>query len=282
MSFEINWEDVGEDPVINNSIKAFLNSQLQAIALPSYVNSLQVTNFRLGHIPPKITLREITDPLSEFYEHIASESEGTKPKEHLRKHSTDGSDGQDQVDDDEEEEALNAGKDGFEPEPKPTSNPSDMQFLVEVDYKGDMTIEVNAELALNYPSPSFMSLPVKLSITDLGVHVLCLVAYLSKQLFISFLCDVADPVLDARESITDSGSSAFLGKKSLERISLIRSIKIESEIGEQNDVEGSVLRSVGKLEQFLLEVFKTIVKVEAAWPSWINLDFNEDDSDQEE
>ncbi|SCU91186.1 LAFA_0F02322g1_1 [Lachancea sp. 'fantastica'] len=271
MSFEINWEDVGEDPVINNSIKAFLNSQLQAIALPSYVNSLQVTDFRLGHIPPKITLREITDPLSEFYEHVAEEEERTKSKEH----SQDGGD-------DENSSNDEPNKNNAESDPKTRRNQSDLQFLVEVDYKGDMAIDVNAELALNYPSPSFMSLPVKLSITDLGVHVLCLVAYLSKQMFISFLCDVADPILDARESTIDSGSSVFLGKKSLERISLIRSIKIESEIGEQNNVEGSVLRSVGKLEQFLLEIFKTIVTVEAAWPSWINLDFNEEESDEED
>ncbi|SCU87482.1 LAME_0D10242g1_1 [Lachancea meyersii CBS 8951] len=265
MSFEINWDNVGDDPLINNSIKSFLNSQLQSISLPSYVNSLQVTNFCLGNIPPKIILREITDPLDEFYEHVASEELPREPE-------TDG-------DDDDGREGPGESR-NCESEPSPRSQ-SDLQFLLEIDYKGDMQIDVNAELALNYPSPSFMSLPVKLSITDLGVHVLCLVAYLSKQMFISFLCDVADPILDARESIIDSGSSAFLGKKSLERISLIRSIKIESEIGEQNNVEGSVLRSVGRLEQFLLEVFRTIVKVEAAWPSWINLDFNEDDDDED-
>ncbi|SCU79462.1 LANO_0A06326g1_1 [Lachancea nothofagi CBS 11611] len=265
MSFEINWENLVDDQAINSSIKSFLNSQLQSISLPSYVSSLQVTGFRLGDTPPKIILREISDPLNEFYEHISNER---LPKEH----ETDS------------EDSSSSQRSNEEPgnESERESPESDLQLLVEIDYKGDMQIDVSAELALNYPSPSFMTLPVKLSISDLGMHVLCLVAYLSQQLFISFLCDIADPILDARESIIDSGSSTFLGKKSLERISLIRSIKIDSEIGEQDHIEGSVLRSVGKLEQFLLEVFRTIVKTEAAWPSWINLDFSEDLSDDEE
>lgn len=263
MSFEINWQDLGEDEAVNDSIKSFLNSHLQSISLPSYVSSLQVTDFCLGGIPPNITLREISDPLDEFYNHIEKEE---LPKDKIPEESDYGC----QSADGENGDLL--------PE---VQAESDLQFLVEVDYKGDMRIGVSAELALNYPSPSFMTLPVKLSITDLGIHALCLVAYISKQLFVSFLCDVADPILDARESLIDLGSSAILGKKSLERISLIRSIKIDSEIGEQNNVEGSVLRSVGKLEQFLLEVFRTILKKEAAWPSWINLDFNEDPSGNE-
>ncbi|CUS21713.1 LAQU0S03e08988g1_1 [Lachancea quebecensis] len=263
MSFEINWQDLGDDEAVNNSIKSFLNSHLQSILLPSYVSSLQVTDFCLGGTPPKITLREISDPLDEFYNHIANEE---LPK------------GERSENDNSTCQPTDGGERDLQSE---VQDESDLQFLVEIDYKGDMRIGVSAELALNYPSPSFMSLPVKLSITDLGIHALCLVAYISNQLFISFLCDVADPILDARESLIDLGSSAILGKKSLERISLIRSIKIDSEIGEQNNVEGSVLRSVGKLEQFLLEVFRTILKKEAAWPSWINLDFNDDPSGDE-
>ncbi|SCU80878.1 LADA_0B10000g1_1 [Lachancea dasiensis] len=262
MSFEINWENLGEDRVINDSLKEFLNSQLQAIDLPSYVSSLQVTDFRLGEIPPNIILQEISNPLNEFYEQISNEKRASSRRR-------------------EEPNAKEEFAENTEQVCDSLPSESDLQFLVEIDYKGDMQIDVSAELALNYPSPSFMTLPVKLSISDLGMHVLCLVAYLSNQLFISFLCDVADPVLDARESIIDPGNSIFLGKKGLERISLIRSIKIESEIGEQNNVEGSVLRSVGKLEQFLLEAFRNIVKTEAAWPSWINLDFNEDSSDDD-
>lgn len=169
MSFEINWESLGEDPIVNNSIKDFLNSHLQSISLPSYVGSLRVTDFCLGCTPPKITLREISNPLEEFYEHISNErladeieasSSNLRGEDHF--HGENDDSGKDEKDSD-----------------------SDLQFLVEIDYKGDMLITVSAELALNYPSPHFMTLPVKLTISDLGMHALCLVAYLSKQLFIS-------------------------------------------------------------------------------------------------
>ncbi|SCW01510.1 LAFE_0E01244g1_1 [Lachancea fermentati] len=259
MSFEVNWENLGKDRVINDSIKGFINSHLQSIILPSYVSSLQVTDFSLGNIAPKITLKEISNPLQEFYDHIAEDVVQTYASEQTVDGTVEGF--SNNVIDDKQ---------------------SDAQFLLEIDYKGDMLIEVKAELVLNYPSNSFMTLPVKLAISDIGIHALCLIAYLSKQLFISFLCDVSDPILDAHDSIVDSTGTSFLGKQSLERISLIRSIKINSEIGEQNDGEGSILRSVGKLEQFLLEVFRNILRKEAAWPSWINLDFNDDDEDNED
>ncbi|SCU81750.1 LAMI_0B07514g1_1 [Lachancea mirantina] len=254
MSFEINWENVGKDAGINFSIKSFINSHLESIELPSYVRSLQVTKFDFGSTPPNVILKEISDPLEDFYQAVAEDQDGEIPMPPLLDPSL---------------ENCETGGD----------KESDVQFLVEFDYKGNMVIEVCAELVLNYPSPSFMTLPVKLSISDIGIHSLCLIAYLAKQVFVSFLCDVSDPILDSKDSLMDASSANFLGKRSLERISLIRSIKISSEVGEHNNGEGSVLRSVGKLEQFLLEVVKNMLRNEAAWPSWINLDFNDEHDD---
>lgn len=258
MSFEINWDKLQEDTRINQSIKDFFNDHLRSISLPSYVNNVQVTNFSLGNIPPHITLKQIDDPLEEFYDYISKES-----NEKIESTS-------DEIEHDPQCPIVMDGKQ------------NDIQFLVEIDYKGDMLIEVGAELVLNYPSPTFMTLPVKLSISDIGMHSLCLIAYLSKQLFISFLCDVSDPILDNSESILDTNGPNFMSKRSLERISLIRSIKIQSEIGEYKDGEGSTLRSVGKLEQFLVEIFRNALRKEAAWPSWINLDFDDDVDDDDD
>ncbi|AAS51215.2 ACL013Cp [Eremothecium gossypii ATCC 10895] len=234
MSFDINWNKINEDSTINQRARAFLNEHLESLQLPSYVSNIKMTDFKLGTIPPRITLKQIDNPLDDFYEALRLEG------------------------------ASIGGRD------------TDVQFLMEVDYKGDMLIELSAELVLNYPSPNFMQLPVKLTISDIGIHSLCLVAYLQRQLFISFLCDVSDPALDNVESPLDSNGPAFLGSKAVERISLIRSIKIQTEIGPQDLSEGTILRSVGKLEQFLSDVFKNLLRKEAAWPSWINLDFNED------
>ncbi|CCD23932.1 ERMES complex subunit MDM12 NDAI_0C02720 [Naumovozyma dairenensis CBS 421] len=240
MSFDINWDNIGNDSALNLIIKNQLSSYLQSISLPSYVRNLQITDFSLGKIAPKITLKEINDPLQDFYD------------------------------------ALNEDLDSSCDDDWVAPSPSDVQFLIEVEYTGDLLISLSADLVLNYPSKEFITLPLKFGITDLGIHSLCLVAYMSKQIFISFLCDVSDPILDNdthnTESILDPNGSLMAPKRPFERISIIRSLKIDTEIGEQLQGEGSILKNVGKLEQFLLEKFKDLLRQELAWPSWINLD----------
>lgn len=163
-----------------------------------------------------------------------------------------------------------------------TPSPNDIQFLVEVEYKGDLLVTLAADLVLHYPSENFMVLPVKLTISNVGLHSLCLVAYLSKHLLISFLCDISDADLDNKESLLDPNGHALYPRRSLERISIVRNMKIETEIGQQHSGEGSVLRSVGRLEQFLLEIFKNFLRKEVSWPSWIELDFNDDNEEDQE
>nr|5GYK_A Chain A, Mitochondrial distribution and morphology protein 12 [Saccharomyces cerevisiae S288C]5GYK_B Chain B, Mitochondrial distribution and morphology protein 12 [Saccharomyces cerevisiae S288C]5GYK_C Chain C, Mitochondrial distribution and morphology protein 12 [Saccharomyces cerevisiae S288C]5GYK_D Chain D, Mitochondrial distribution and morphology protein 12 [Saccharomyces cerevisiae S288C]5GYK_E Chain E, Mitochondrial distribution and morphology protein 12 [Saccharomyces cerevisiae S288 len=234
MSFDINWSTLESDNRLNDLIRKHLNSYLQNTQLPSYVSNLRVLDFDLGKVGPAITLKEITDPLDEFYDSIREEG---------------GSGG----------------------------SPNDIQFLLEVEYKGDLLVTIGADLVLNYPVEKFMTLPVKLSISDIGLHSLCIVACLSKQLFLSFLCDVSDPALDDNQTVLDPKGPILAATKPLERISIVRSMKIETEIGEQYQGQGSVLRSVGELEQFLFTIFKDFLRKELAWPSWINLDFNDGD-----
>ena len=64
-----------------------------------------------------------------------------------------------------------------------------------------------------------------------------------------------------------------------ERIDIVKKIKIESEIGE---VENNILRNVGKVEKFLVEQLRNILRDEIAWPSWICIDMNDDDDEEEE
>lgn len=245
MSFEIDWSELESDTRLSESIKSHLNSYVQSINLPNYVNNLRILDFSIGKIAPNITLREISDPLEEFYK------------------------------------ALNDDVEGEENPSVISPSPNDIQFLTEVEYKGDLLITLAADLVLHYPTEDFMTLPVKLTISNVGIHSLCLIAYLARQVFISFLCDVSDAKLDNNESILDPTGAVLAPRRSLERILIVRSMKIETEIGEQYQGEGSVLRSVGKLEQFLLEKFKGLLRKELSWPSWINLDFGSDSSDED-
>lgn len=241
MSFDIDWSKIESDTRLNKSIKDRLNSYVQSINLPSYVDNLRILDFSIGKVAPHITLRKISDPLDEFYKALNEEQEVGRTVE---------------------------------------PSPNDIQLLTDIEYKGDLLITLAADLVLHYPTERFMTLPVKLTISNIGLHSLCLIAYLAKQVFISFVCDVSDERLDNDEtSIIDPSGPLLAPRRSLERILIIRSMKIESEIGEQYLGEGSVLRSVGKLEQFLLENLKEVLRKELSWPSWINLDLSNDDDE---
>ncbi|QHS76111.1 ERMES complex subunit MDM12 [Saccharomyces paradoxus] len=270
MSFDINWSTLESDNRLNDVIRKHLNSYLQNSQLPSYVSNLRVLDFELGKVGPAITLKEITDPLDEFYDSIREDAYEETEENNNDKDVTEHFGTEHTVADHQ------APKDDSEPLVVMPS-PNDIQFLLEVEYKGDLLVTIGADLVLNYPVEKFMTLPVKLSISDIGLHSLCIAAYLSKQLFFSFLCDVSDPALDDNQTVLDPKGPILAATKPLERISIVRSMKIETEIGEQYQGQGSVLRSVGELEQFLFTIFKDFLRKELAWPSWINLDFNEDD-----
>lgn len=138
-------------------------------------------------------------------------------------------------------------------------NDEDIQFFLDVAYKGDVKLGVDATLLLNYPSPSFVSLPMKLIVTGLEVHSMAVLTYISRRIHFSFICDV-DGEGDA---VTLAGH---------DRIDIIKDIKIESEIGDQEG-QGPVLRNVGKVEKFLLERIRALIRDELAWPGWITFEF---------
>ncbi|KOG99058.1 ERMES complex subunit MDM12 [Saccharomyces eubayanus] len=270
MSFDINWSTLESDNRLNDLIRKHLNSYLQTTQLPSYVSNLRVLDFDLGKVGPAITLKEITDPLDEFYDSIRDELENNEAEENdNNKNEHEHANIEHRV---VNQENINEDSEPLVIMP----SPNDVQFLLEAEYKGDLLVTIGADLVLNYPVEKFMTLPVKLSISDIGLHSLCIAAYLSKQLFFSFLCDVSDPALDDSQIILDPKGPILAATKPLERISIVRSMKIETEIGEQYQGQGSILRSVGELEQFMFTIFKDFLRKELAWPSWINLDFNDD------
>ena len=186
MSFDINWSTLESDNRLNDLIRKHLNSYLQNTQLPSYVSNLRVLDFDLGKVGPAITLKEITDPLDEFYDSIREEADQETEENNDNKEDSE------HICPDRTIANHEGPKDDFEA-PVVMPSPNDIQFLLEVEYKGDLLVTIGADLVLNYPVEKFMTLPVKLSISDIGLHSLCIVACLSKQLFLSFLCDVSDP-----------------------------------------------------------------------------------------
>lgn len=167
----------------------------------------------------------------------------------------------------------------------------DLQTIVEIDYQGDSTMEVTVNLLVNYPSTQFITLPIKLHISDLVIHSLAAVAYIKKCIFVTFLCDLDSAETEyflkpnennggpGRISRTPSSGGNFVDytpATNHERINVIKSVKIESEIGELGN---NVLRNVGKVERFLVDQLRTIIRDEVAWPSWVCFDLNDDEEE---
>lgn len=298
MSIDINWEKLNEDNILNDSIRDFLNSQVQGLELPDYLMNIEVTSFSLGSIAPDITIRHIGDPFPDFYneEVMGSEKPLTEDSSDLKsplepsrrveinKRQLNAIDQSSNISyGDVLSSKMNNISTDEEGVPKESANPdtvdegssSDIQFILEIDYRGDITVEVHVDLLLNYPSPGFITLPVKLRIVDLGIHSLAVVAHVSKVVYLSFLCDIND------EQFDDIIKNPTLSKNNRNRIDIIRCTRIESEIGD-NQGEGSVLRNVGKVERFLTEMIKTLLRDELAWPGWISFDFNEDDDSEDD
>ncbi|KAL2271002.1 hypothetical protein VTJ83DRAFT_373 [Remersonia thermophila] len=71
MSIDLNWETVTGGPdgqALANKIRDFIHTKFQAVPLPRFIKSVKVHDFQFGTIPPEIELKDITDPLPDFYE----------------------------------------------------------------------------------------------------------------------------------------------------------------------------------------------------------------------
>ncbi|KAK7186911.1 hypothetical protein PSPO01_07040 [Paraphaeosphaeria sporulosa] len=71
MSIDINWEKLtgGSDGSLRaESIRAFIHDRFQQVTLPRFIRSVHVHSFDFGSIPPEIEIKDICDPLPDFYE----------------------------------------------------------------------------------------------------------------------------------------------------------------------------------------------------------------------
>ncbi|GME69385.1 unnamed protein product [[Candida] boidinii] len=188
------------------------------------------------------------------------------------------------------------------------SRDNDIQFIVDLKFDGDIYIEVTCNLLVNFPAPDFIILPVRLKVSDLYIHSLAVIAYLEKKVFLSFLCDVDDGEsrdvsqsyshqghyeqdLSGRENSRSNFTASNVSSEpqsfaSRERIDIVRRLRIQGELGnyEGNHIEdhGSILRNISKIEKFLTGTIRSLLVVELAWPSWIELDFNEYSDDEDD
>src|SRR4051812_30026735 len=71
MSIDLNWETVTGGPdglELAHKIRDFIHTKFQSVPLPRFIKSVTVHDFEFGKIPPEVELKDITDPLPDFYE----------------------------------------------------------------------------------------------------------------------------------------------------------------------------------------------------------------------
>ncbi|KAL9002270.1 MAG: hypothetical protein Q9188_004782 [Gyalolechia gomerana] len=84
MSIDIDWEGLTTGPegfALANSIRDFIHEKFQQVQLPRFIRSVEVHSFDFGKECPRVELKDICDPLSEFYEPEEEDSEDEKKAE---------------------------------------------------------------------------------------------------------------------------------------------------------------------------------------------------------
>jgi hypothetical protein len=152
-----------------------------------------------------------------------------------------------------------------------SSQPS-MQLHLKVVYSGNLQLGLTTSLLINYPSSMFMSLPLKLSVTALAFSGTFIVAFEGekRRIHISLL----DPK-DDEESAGPGGESTATGflqspvptwtKEGILSAGgrLLSNAVVDSEVGQ---TDKHVLKNVGKVEKFVLDVMRSTLESELVFP----------------
>ncbi|KAL5476429.1 MDM12_5 [Sanghuangporus weigelae] len=152
-----------------------------------------------------------------------------------------------------------------------TSTHPNIQIHFRILHHSDLRLSLTTSLIINYPSPLFLSLPIKLAVTCLEFIGEVALAYegASSPRRIHFcLLDDLDPYglatgagsLASRDGGMDPAAKPLpVGKR------LLPSIFIESEIGH---ADKHVLRNVTRVERFIQDVIRRIVEDELVFPNF--------------
>jgi mitochondrial distribution and morphology protein 12 len=155
-----------------------------------------------------------------------------------------------------EEEGPKAGRTR---EPRP----DDLQAVFRIRYAGDVRLLLTADILLDYPMPSFVGIPVKLSITGLTFDGVGVLAKIRRRVHFCFLspedANTAVGYDGSEQRGEDDGNSKLGG--------LLLEMKVESEIGQREGGRQS-LKNVGKVERFILDQVRRIFEEEFVYPSF--------------
>ncbi len=170
----------------------------------------------------------------------------------------------------------------------------DMQAVFWIRYAGDVKLLLIADILLDYPMPSFVGIPVRLSITGLTFDGVGVLAKIRKRVHFCFLSpeDALAAVGDEGGEGDDEDEDEGGGEDTMPNTpatpargmntapttprtsraktkigGLLQEVRVESEIGQRESGKQS-LKNVGKVERFVLEQVRRIFEEEFVYPSF--------------
>jgi distribution and morphology protein 12 len=161
------------------------------------------------------------------------------------------------------------------PRPSPATN-EDLQAVFRIRYAGDVRLLLTADILLDYPMPSFVGIPLRLSITGLTFDGVGVLAKIRKRAHFCFLSpeDALAAVGGEENLAMGEGEGEEERKKEAAKAGekgkmggLLQEIRVESEIGQREGGKTS-LKNVGKVERFVLEQVRRIFEEEFVYPSF--------------
>jgi distribution and morphology protein 12 len=170
--------------------------------------------------------------------------------------------------------------------PKPENPHPNLQLHVHINWCSNLRITLTTSLLINYPSPMFMSLPIKLSVTGLVFSGELAVAYEGERRRVHLcILDDLDPYGPAGdrakrdsaghtppELLDDESPSSGIPSRPSKPLPvgqrLLPSIFIESEIGQ---ADKHVLKNVTRIERFIQDVIRKTLEEELVFPNFHTL-----------
>ncbi|ESK96451.1 mitochondrial inheritance component mdm12 [Moniliophthora roreri MCA 2997] len=150
------------------------------------------------------------------------------------------------------------------PTQAPNTNHPNLQLHFHINWHSDLRITLTTSLLINYPSPMFMSLPIKLSVIGLIFTGEIAVAYEGERSRVHLcILDDLDPYAPrSKPSPPDEDQRSKplpIGQR------LLPSIFIESEIGQ---ADKHVLKNVTRVERFIQDVIRKTIEEELVFPNF--------------
>ncbi|KIM27783.1 hypothetical protein M408DRAFT_70542 [Serendipita vermifera MAFF 305830] len=272
MSIDLDWPQLS---TLSNRLVDSLNRLLKTTERPSFLGPITVNGFEFGSTPPDVELVDVRDIYPDFLEDEQDAESGSSSDINAASDEDENGvwNGSQRANNYNGQTALPGARvaasvdTALQPEPPLETHEShlpkvnmdnDLQFHLRVIFHSDMRINISTSLLLNYPSPLFMALPIRLTVVGFEFDGEVVAAYQPSKKRVH-IC-----VLDDDDPYQKISAGARL----------LPHIFIESEIGQADQ---QVLRNVSRVEKFIQDMVRMTLEQELVFPNFQTIVYGEEE-----